>query len=652
MKLHLLIYGMSLLGFTVSLSDRQLQASSTICIPPLSIPSNQKLDFAACLDRIENFTVSQRNISGCFYDATQAVMTYSGCEILCGTGYGLWEWKDTVNRLSLLVLPTIVLIAHLAFPPLGWWNYFVVMYHTVGNPIGSLRSLLTRLENHRRLRRAGQRIFQGDFRAARSAATVFAAFEENSWQDASEHFTAMLTEKQLDQYERSIVMRTSHRLSSTRLASTSSAAVAIAALIGTLASAIVQTIKQIDEVNTRVYNETTGTIAVVCIMFMAIPQVWFSSRLGTFTTDSGSSHILETMSTRLREVSIVKDRTGPLFPQLQLAPCPLRPNERRPKLLLWIFRHLPSRLSSWFDSFFSHCPLEPHPYGDAAEGVTFLGAIPDRLTHLSLNSSWRPCKHLAPDAHGRSHAEMTITSIISVICGACLPAIFLSLTNHLDQRSLAVGCRALTWISITGIWISSFILDSIFRYLVCRFSWHRDSMRKVNSFWHWTVVKDAIVATVVTTLILLVELGRYNSCWCRASFSHPSTVTLTPYTAEQWSQAQVFWAALPSTGLFINLALILWVELSWKEWKLCLPWFSLGGGSPLCKTRKEMQGELDELKELERKDVTHVGRLEDSTFQPGKQGLGNFDAVEFREFEEIPDQRGGYGEPQGFWHAV
>jgi hypothetical protein len=586
----------------LNLSFAQNTNTSAICNPPGSPLTSQRPDFAACLVKIESFNLSQKADSGCFEDPETGVLTYAGCNAICGSTYSLWEWKDTVDRLSLLILPTIVLIAHLAFPPLGWWNYFVVMFHAVGNPIGSLRSLLTRLERHRRLRRAAARVFSGDDLGMKATATVFATYEELSWQDLSAFFADILTGKTLDPDERALLMRASHRLSSTRLASTTSAAVAIAALIATLASSIVQTIKQIDEVNTRVYNETTGTIAVVAIMFMAIPQVWFSARLGTFTTDSGASHILKTMNDRLKEVITAKGLTNPLFPPLELAVCPLQAPDRRPVLLLWLFSRLPSGISRSFDRFFSHCPLEAANVAYEADNSKIIDSEVDYSSYISLNSAWRPCKHLAPDVHGRSHAELTLISLISVVFGACLPAIFLSLTNHLDQRSLAVGCRALSWITILGIWLCSFFLDSIFRFFICRFSYRRSPVQKVRLLWQWTVSKDAFVFCFVLIVILLVELGRYNSCWCRASFSHPSSVTLFKYTPQQWSDAQIYWTSLPGTGLLINLGLILWVEFKFKEWRGWIPWFRLDGGSPLCKTGKEMQGELDELKILERKD--------------------------------------------------
>jgi len=77
------------------------------------------------------------------------------------------------------------------------------------------------------------------------------------------------------------------------------ASIAIATLVVTLAAAIIRTIRQINENNTRIDIENTHTIAVVCILFISIPQVWFSARLGTFTTESGAIHVINTMNSSL-----------------------------------------------------------------------------------------------------------------------------------------------------------------------------------------------------------------------------------------------------------------------------------------------------------------------------------------------------------------
>jgi hypothetical protein len=75
--------------------------------------------------------------------------------------------------------------------------------------------------------------------------------------------------------------------------------IAIATLVGTLIADIFRTIKRINPGIARVYNETAHTIAIVCILFVTIPQVWFGARIGNFTTHAGAIHILESMREEL-----------------------------------------------------------------------------------------------------------------------------------------------------------------------------------------------------------------------------------------------------------------------------------------------------------------------------------------------------------------
>src|SRR5664279_3080842 len=74
--------------------------TTATCIPPGGPLISEKPDFAACLQNIYNLTVSQRAESGCFGNSETGVLTYDGCNAICGSQYSLWEWKDTVDRLS------------------------------------------------------------------------------------------------------------------------------------------------------------------------------------------------------------------------------------------------------------------------------------------------------------------------------------------------------------------------------------------------------------------------------------------------------------------------------------------------------------------------------------------------------------------------
>lgn len=269
------------------------------CDPPTPLNITYKPDFAACLATVNQIAdttfidqakLNQWNESGCFDgDPTNGVLSLSGCYHICGKTYDIWPWKDTFDRLSLWILPAIILISHLSFPPLCWYNYVFVILRAIGNPIDSLQSLLTRLETHRRLRRVAKSTFSREPQVSEQVATVFAAYEELGWQDVSEHFKKSYQAKELDEQEIRIIRQASYELSSMRLASMPSTLVAIITLVGTLATAIIRTIRQVELENTRVFNETAHTIAVVCILFVSIPQAWLSSRLGTFTTVSSNN---------------------------------------------------------------------------------------------------------------------------------------------------------------------------------------------------------------------------------------------------------------------------------------------------------------------------------------------------------------------------
>jgi hypothetical protein len=217
---------------------------------------------------------------------------------------------------------------------------------------------------------------------------------------------------------------------------------------------------------------------------------------------------------------------------------------------------------------------------------------------MGINSFWRPCKHVVPDEDKCSvgHLPLLMISVFWVVFGACLPAFFLSATNQAVRVRVGVGCRSLTWIGIMALWLISFVSDSIARWCICRYSDAQcpveDKLRKI---WWGTVVKDTIVAVAVTALVLIVQIGRYNSCWCRMSFSRPPIVKLMGYTQSQWTTARVLWASIPFAGLAINLVLIMGVERYNRNSDGSIAWFTRQRGSPLCKSGKDIQEEWQEL---------------------------------------------------------
>ncbi|KAH9204180.1 hypothetical protein DL95DRAFT_418455 [Leptodontidium sp. 2 PMI_412] len=413
-----------------------ISQASQICTLSPGFAAPNRTDFRLCHDKISNLTTEARNNTGCFDDPPDGVLTVDGCYAMCGGGVDYWEWKDLFNRLSLLVLPTVFLIADLGFPPLGWHIFLIVPIQAIGNPIGRFQSLLIRFTTHRSYRRLAEAQSQlispnspQFFAFYKSLATVFSAYEEFGWQNVAATGNWLVT---FSDQEQRIVTRASYRLSSLRVRSKVLPIVAIATLVGTLVVAIFRTIQQIDRSNTRITNETAHTIAVVCILYITIPQVWFGARIGIFTTDAEAIHILENMRDELERLEVPNNRNRPLLPPLQFAVC----------------------------------------------------------------------------------------------------------QGH--------------------------------------------------------------------------KVGRYNSCWCRSSFH--DFVMIFGYKPPEWERAKFLWRIIPSIGLGINLALIMWVEFalwdgdSWlgrspslfvwnrNGWLRYVPSFAIRSGTPLCKNEKEMEAEWNQLR--------------------------------------------------------
>jgi hypothetical protein len=121
-KMPLSFIGSRMLFTSIALTFRTAQALNT-CIPPTPLNASHKTNFVTCLSTIQNMTLDQRTESGCFQSPADGILTLEGRRLMCGRAIEFWDWKDTLDRLSLLIIPAAILISHVAFPPLGWHNY-------------------------------------------------------------------------------------------------------------------------------------------------------------------------------------------------------------------------------------------------------------------------------------------------------------------------------------------------------------------------------------------------------------------------------------------------------------------------------------------------------------------------------------------------
>lgn len=107
-------------------------------------------------------------------DPSSLTLTLKGCERLCGASRA-W-YTDIGPRLSVWLIPSLLLIGNIELSPLGKKRFFAIL-HLLGDPIDSLGSLIDKLASWDRcFHVAVQRGYCS--RCKRTIATVYADFEE------------------------------------------------------------------------------------------------------------------------------------------------------------------------------------------------------------------------------------------------------------------------------------------------------------------------------------------------------------------------------------------------------------------------------------------------------------------------------------------
>jgi hypothetical protein len=532
-------------------------------------------------------------------------------------------------------------------------NYLAVLCHAAGDPIDSLWSILTRFEVNRRLLRTAEMVvpkrkeeeredlhaggistkgegflsrlwtrIRDRFRTRRSTsfehiATIWAAYEELGWQDPTSQFLERTQPfDTIKESQWKLIRQASYDLSSRRQASLVLTFVPILSLAGALGVAVVKTIQQTEQSKTRLnVTETAHTIAVVCLLFIFIPLVAFSGSIGTVSTVTAA---VDTIS-KLRHDLMAEgdmDISTTLFPDLMVP--------RNSDIPATYYSNI--KVDRWpgtasymgMNSIWRPCKhIQSGPQNKEPDT---LSTVPFWRKPFKADfwkySIWRPCKHIQsgpqnkePDTLStvpfwrkpfkadfwkyskRCKCALLIYSLFFVIAGACVPAIFLSMTNfHTGKRSVGgVGCRALSWFTIMCCWLLSFADDWYLHH-----SFHHEAAYLVpwvyknpKRLWRHTIGKDIFCMAILAVLIALEQMGVYNSCWCRASFK--PYVNLQPYNDWEWHRAKVLWASIAPSFFLFNLVII-----------ACLMFVGGRATSVLCKSQDKLQADLEEIDECRR----------------------------------------------------
>ena len=455
-------------------------------------------DFAKCANTVQSWVNSSSpilsNSTLFIQDASKppGCLTIDGCRAICGPGIRTWQVQDIALRFNLWILPAIVLIVHFTFPPLRFYNTAAVITHMIGDPVDSIWSMLMRQESLRRLhQRSLARLeeLKANRREMQHIATIWSAYEEIGWVDASDFPKDRPNPQQMKDIKRASV-----NLSSNRSDARFTAYISVVLLLPALAVAYIKTWKS----DTRVQNETAHTIAIVALLFNFIPLVLISGTMGAYTSVSTPIYEIE-------KLMILKNPLEELlFPPLKLE--------------------------------------------DAVKYGSNTKAWPIVAPWTGMNSCWRPKKRIDVEAsdRGASPGLLCLAACSYTFLLSYAPALFLAMTNHTTNQAIAVGCRALTWSGIAFFWFTSFVFDFVLQNTITK---QRTLWRVTVS--KDAIISVIIIAGIVMVQIGVVNncWCRSNPFTIRGKH----LVNLFPLSDSEWTRAWKLWLSIPLTCLVCNL---------------------------------------------------------------------------------------------------
>ena len=259
-------------------------------------------------------------------------------------GYERYDTLDILERISLWIVPLLVLIGNFHMAPLGSLNSIYSALHLLGDPIDTICSLLTKLEVSRRLyakwvsvSAAGESTNEHDDLGipmsildgepalkitpaqARDLATVNSAFDDWLF-STNEIFEAMLNALiRLDDKRRKIFItaciEAAHRLSESRVDERRRTVFAVAGYIVAIIASFLKSIVPNSTRNctldtptcTTLDRKTAYSIAFALSVSWLIPVVLLSSMVGGYTSTRAAARIIRDLKSEVGEFWQIPD---------------------------------------------------------------------------------------------------------------------------------------------------------------------------------------------------------------------------------------------------------------------------------------------------------------------------------------------------------
>jgi hypothetical protein len=474
--------------------------------------TTQALDRGVCKERVSNLLKDgtlTRNDTVFYRDANGNPMsdpdnnpnlTRQGCNEICGTQF---DWYvDIGPRLGTWLIPVFLLLSNLEVSPLDKRRYLMIL-HLLGDPVGSLWSLLLKLEAYSRCYRLAYQAPRPNLRKSRNLATLLGGIEELVGCHTSPLVVYNAIEAQLVPGRPLDVMigRAAQRLADNRTDERLRTLLATALYLYQLLSAFVTVI------GGGGLSPPGGRIGTAMFMTWLIPTVLLSNAIGNFPSARTCFDILEDFFTDATDNhdfwSLLKD-------------------------VVPLLRNYKS-----FDLY----------YHDASSSGAIYTCRPSRKVVFSTGPQ---------DRHRYS---LLFLAALPIISSAVVASVLLYYTPP-----VSINCRNFLIFGITLLYLVSFFGTSLIPRL---FSWFGFSG---SASWYAMLAKDALVSIPSVLLIFLSSCGLFNSCWCWSGVYSLGARGRVPLNAVPEFSAlnKVTYPVL--VGVCLVLQLSVFVAMMWSGW--------------------------------------------------------------------------------------
>ena len=453
-------------------------------------------------------------------DPSSLTLTLTGCERLCGA-YRAW-YTDIGPRLSVWLIPSLLLIGNLELSPLGKKRFLAIL-HLLGDPIDSLGSLIDKLASWDHcFRVAAQRGYCS--RCTRTIATVYAGFEElegarvsrelHHINDPEEQVASQMdTQLCLDTLAQMYNLtgrfpawrETALELANSRTNGFLRTGLAIIVYVFQLIGGFVALVGGAPS------SPPGGRIATSVLLLWLLPTVLLSNVIGTFSSRDTARNILARFATRVG-IPLAGSITNSV-------------------------------------AFNRSSALRKHSSDPSGNALAWSGGI-------YTFRQWKYCSSKAQikALSSRHRWEMILIQLLSIlpafsgIVGACL-----LLWNLIPN---GFNCRHTWSIAVFLAWLAS--------ALVTRIS-YTPTFVTGKYHWYFVLAKDTLVATPSVVVMFLSGCGLFNNCKCWSGYLYyhkrprvPLNTHLFFTKMDNTLYQYIVWLCLILQGLLFFTIMVRW----------------------------------------------------------------------------------------------